>query len=99
MDFEVSDRVDPEEWQEFADRSAEATFFHTPCWYEIFARTYPFMRVAARRFVFEDGQVVLFPLLEVRSGKGLVRTHQSGPAGCYGGWISERELAPERASR
>ena len=83
MDFEVSHRVDPEEWQDLADQSAEATFFHTPAWYDTFAETFPFMRVAGRRFLFEDGQVVVFPLLEVRAAKGLVRSYQSGPAGCY----------------
>jgi CelD/BcsL family acetyltransferase involved in cellulose biosynthesis len=86
--------VDLDEWQAIADASPYATFFHTPAWLSIFARSDPATRIATRIYRFEDGKSAVFPLLERRRLGGLVVTAESSPASCYGGPISADPLTP-----
>jgi len=92
---QVRAQVDLREWQEVADRCDYATFFHTPAWAGIFARSFPGIRVATLRFGFEDGTVAFFPLLEQTRFLGAIRIFESTGAGCYGGWVSAGALGPE----
>jgi hypothetical protein len=84
------------EWQEIASRSPYATFFHSPLWHRIFVEVDSSLRPATRRFVFGDGKVAIFPLVESRRIMGISRTFQASPAGCYGGWICRDRLLPRQ---
>ena len=84
----VSESESFEEWVEAADRDPNATFFHTPPWFEAFCRTFPGMRTVLHRFEFEGGAIAFFPLIETRSRWLPVRRYRAGPAGCYGGWVA-----------
>lgn len=95
MQLQVSHDVDWEEWQTVADGCPYATFFHTPSWLRVFAQTYPGVRIATRRFQFEDGRSAIFPLLERRVRAGLTTLYESTAEGCYGGWISSDDLPTE----
>ena len=95
--FEVRHRIDPDEWQAIADASPAATFFHTPAWFSVFTRSDPAARIATKVFRFEDGQTAVFPMLARRRLGGLLVKTESGPAVCYGGWISADPLTPDHA--
>jgi lipid II:glycine glycyltransferase (peptidoglycan interpeptide bridge formation enzyme) len=94
--MEVLNEMNFDEWQETADKSDYATFFHTPSWYKVFLQTTKGSAIATKKFIWDDGRVAIFPLLQTISMKKLVRTYQSSPAGCYGGWISKDELLPQQ---
>lgn len=95
LGFESRAAVDHDQWQSMADACPHATFFHTPVWFSIFARSDPSSRIAARLYSFEDGKTAIFPLIErIRLG-GLYRTAEGSPGTCYGGLISAHSLAPE----
>lgn len=98
MRFRVTDRVDFKEWQDIADQCDYATFFHTPLWFRVFSETYPKLKIATRQFVFEDGKVAIFPLIEKRRMRGLVKAYTSGPARSYGGWISAEPLRSDHVA-
>lgn len=95
MDFEVTNEVGNDEWQEIADRCSYATFFHTPSWFVAFSKTYPRCEIVTKRFLFADGTVALLPLMEQRTFGNFARNYLIGPAGCYGGWISASDLGLE----
>jgi CelD/BcsL family acetyltransferase involved in cellulose biosynthesis len=93
---EVAEHVGVEEWESLVNGSGEATFFHTPLWYRAFLETWPRTRLVLKRFAFDDGTVAVFPLLEQQSATRFARRYVSGPAGCYGGWVSSATLRPEQ---
>ena len=92
MKLEVFDNTEVEEWQNIADLCDYGTFFHTPLWYEVFSKTFPDLKIVIKKFVFNDGKIAIFPLMERRIMKRLVKTYVSSPAECYGGWISKDTL-------
>ncbi|MBN1844156.1 MAG: GNAT family N-acetyltransferase, partial [Sedimentisphaerales bacterium] len=47
----------------------------------------------------EDGTRALFPVLKSRQLGGLACGYQSGPAGCYGGWLCRNGLSAERVGQ
>ena len=93
---EVSTVIWDVEWQEIVSRSPYATFFHSPQWHRIFIEVDVSLRPATRRFVFGDGKVVIFPLVECHRIMGLSRSFQASPAGCYGGWVCRDRLMPRQ---
>ena len=90
--MKVFDKLDFDEWQEIADKCEYATFFHTPAWSRIFAETYPEMEIATKKFVFDDGERVILPLIKTKAIRGLLSSYISNIAGVYGGIISERKI-------
>jgi len=92
LDFAVTDNVDHAEWQEIADNCSYATFFQTPSWYAAFQKTVSSLRIATKRFSFSDGKTAVLPLMAQSTSKGLHGHYITGPAGCYGGWISKDQL-------
>ncbi len=98
MTFQVFDRVDFDEWQQVADQCRTATFFQTPLWYKVFSATYPAMKIATKKILFDDGSVAVFPLMRQKIMKGLGKQYLSSPAGCYGGWISRHPLTADQVS-
>lgn len=95
MEFELTKEVGNDEWQEIAERCSYATFFHTPSWFNAFSETSPRYKIVTKRFLFEDGNVALLPLMEKRTLGNFHRNYLIGPAGCYGGWISASDLGRE----
>ncbi len=96
--FAVSEDVARDEWEAIADGCPHATFFHTPDWVSIFARSDPAARVRTRIFRFEDGARAVFPLLENRRLGGLFTCCESTAASCYGGWVSADALTARHAA-
>ncbi len=95
--FSVAEITKSEEWQAVCDTSSTSTFFHTPRWYRAFEASDPSARIRVYSFCFPDGARAVFPaLLRSRLG-GLWQNEESGPAGCYGGWIAERPLTTGEA--
>ena len=94
--FDVDHDVDEDEWQSLADRCSFATFFHTPLWLRLFTQTRPQVRIATKKFRFEEDKVAIFPLLERNRLMGLSRVHTSTAASCYGGWVCADTLFPEQ---
>ena len=94
MTFKVIHEVDRDEWQEIADCCEYATFFQTPLWYEIFAQTYPNMSIATKKFIFDNQQVVIFPVMKMLKYLRFINVSKyiSSPAWVYGGWISKTTL-------
>lgn len=91
LSFKVID-CSREEWLEVADKCEYCTFFHTPLWYEVFSKTFPELKIVTKKFVFDDGKIAIFPLMEQRIMKRLIKTYISSPAMCYGGWIFKDTL-------
>ncbi|MCK4524841.1 MAG: GNAT family N-acetyltransferase [Candidatus Andersenbacteria bacterium] len=94
--MQVFDQVSFDKWQEIADKCEYATFFHTLAWSKIFVETYPKMKIATKKFVFDDGSVAIFPLVKIKKRMGLFNSHVSNVAGTYGGWISEKNLSEKQ---
>ncbi len=94
MALKVCHRVDPDEWQEIADGCDYATFYHTPAWSKIFADIYPNIKIAPKKFLFEDGTAAIFPMIEITLSIGFmtVSNYVSNAAYVYGGWISKNEI-------
>ena len=93
--MKVFDQIDFAEWQKVADKCEYATFFHTPIWSRVFVKTYPKMRIATKKFVFDDGAEIILPLIKIKK-IGLFNSYISNAAGTYGGWISEKDLSKKQ---
>jgi hypothetical protein len=91
LHMKVRTLIDVEEWQQTADRTSYATFFHTPDWYQLFIQTYPQMQIKTKKFIFTSGKTAVLPLMKIAAGK-MHSQYISGPAGVYGGWISSENL-------
>lgn len=94
--MQVFDRVSFDEWQKVVDKCKYATFFHTPVWSRIFVETYTKMKIATRKFVFDDGSIVILPLVKAKTRMGLLSSYFSNAAGTYGGWISKKDLSEKQ---
>ena len=68
MDF--YDNVSFEEWDQIADCCDYATFYHTPSWLRIFAKTYPNMAIATKKIVMDGEAIVILPLLKSKGKMG-----------------------------
>ncbi len=97
--MKIKKTVSKEEWLEILKACPEATFFATPAWAEILQRTYGF-DIATRLFIFEDGQMVLLPMMKIKVNKlyGLVKTYNylSVPFYNYGGLFSQDPISMEK---
>ncbi len=94
--MEVLHPVPVDFWQEVAEACPWATFFHTPAWASVYARTFPRYAVASRGFVLDNGARAVIPLLAEERRKLLRRTIRlkSMEPGVYGGIIADRDLSP-----
>lgn len=85
-----------EEWDHAWGSCAYATHFHSRDWAETWATyTQGVCQPAALTVRFSDGKSAVWPLTRERRYKGLTQRYLSSPAGTYGGWISEDDLAVE----
>ncbi len=89
----ISYNVSFEEWEDIANTSEYATFFHTPQWSKFFVNTYTNMELFTKGFVFDDGKLAILPLIKVKSKIGVLNKYYSGIAGVYGGCISKNTLS------
>ena len=86
------------EWDRACLNCEYATFFHTPAWVDVFAKTTGgAMAPATEAITFSDGLSAILPLARRRYLGGLVRLFWSMPAHTFGGWISEHPLTAEHA--
>lgn len=76
-------------WQEIADKSPSATFYHTPAWGKILCETFPRWKDATIGIEYEDGNHAIFPMLRRSAvlGKMPIYWHESIVPGAYGGPI------------
>lgn len=95
----VISKIEEKEWMKFAENSEYSTFFHTPLWYDIFYQTEKEFKIATLKFSFENGAQAIFPLLKKIVSKKFLNDYffLSGPAGVYGGWISDKKLEESQA--
>ncbi len=82
-------------WREVLRRSAGATFFHTPGWYQTHAEIGG-AAVRALGFRWPDGQEALLPLALRSRYRGWVTEAQAGVENGYGGLLSPQPLPPHR---
>ncbi len=84
-------------WQEVAESCPWATFFHTPAWATLYAKTFPQYAVASRGFVMESGARAVIPFLAEEKKRFLKRETKlkSVEPGVYGGIIADQELCQQ----
>lgn len=81
-------------WEEFAGVCPQATFYHTPGWYQ--AQAYRGYRLAPVHFRFPSGEEAMLPLALRKKFKGLVVEAQAGIEAGYGGLIAPQPLTREQ---
>jgi len=94
--MKIENKISLADWQEAADKCEHATFFHTPVWSEIFAKTYKYYKPSARKFIFKDGKEAILPLMKISRLKGMINAYVSNVAGTYGGYISRSILSTDQ---
>jgi hypothetical protein len=80
-------------WQDVVGKCPWATYFHTPRWASVMAKTFPEYSVAGHGCILDSGTRVVIPGL-VREKKGLIRKtkqYKSMEPGVYGGIIADRD--------
>ncbi|MBV9079518.1 MAG: GNAT family N-acetyltransferase, partial [Elusimicrobia bacterium] len=84
-------------WESTANRSPEASFFHTPYWARILSKTFPGKyQIATKTFKRSDGTVAVLPMMGAGFElKGFFGSYLSNPLGVYGGFISESPISGE----
>ena len=89
----VIEKVKKTFWLEIAKNCPYATYFHTPYWAELMAKTFSYIDIT-KGFIFDDGTRVVFPLMCRKRNllKGLLSDYVSGPPYVYGGPISDTKL-------
>jgi len=92
MHIELIDAWSPE-LDALADRSPDATFYHTGAWLSALSSAYP--RMVLRVLVAHEGgaPAAYLPYFEAR--RGFLRTLWSLPFGTYGGPVGEKKAALE----
>lgn len=90
--MDITWNVDVETWTRLVAESPNATFFHTPAWYE--ANRCLGYEPAAVAFRWPDGTEALLPLALKPSYKGLLKEGFAGIENGYGGLVSARPLSP-----
>lgn len=78
-------------WHEALALCPDATFFHTPAWYQARAATSD-LRVKPVHFRFADGTAAVLPLAIARKYRGLVPVAMAGLENGYGGLVSAQPL-------
>lgn len=92
MKTNVTWGVSPEQWRGFVERCPNATFFHTPGWYQAHAESLGYVPATAH-IAFEDGSEALLPMATRPRFKGLMREAMAGIEAGYGGLVSPRPLS------
>lgn len=95
MALSVDWEVPAERWRDLAARSAGATFFHLPGWYQTHAELGDHV-VQALHFRWEDGREALLPMALKSRFRGWIREAISGLENGYGGLLSPLPLPPHR---
>jgi GNAT superfamily N-acetyltransferase len=78
-------------WQNALALCPDATFFHTPAWYQAHAATTQ-VNLKPVHFQFDDGATAVLPLAIARKYRGLVPVALSGLENGYGGLVSAQPL-------
>jgi hypothetical protein len=78
-------------WHDALALCPDATFFHTPAWYQARAATAD-VRLKPVRFQFDDGATAVLPLAIGRKYRGLVPVAMAGLENGYGGLVSSQPL-------
>ncbi|MNK70415.1 hypothetical protein D3C87_898340 [compost metagenome] len=95
MTIETDWDVSVGRWREVLQRSARATFFHTPGWYQTHAdRGGTAFRCVGFRW--RDGQEAVLPLALCTRFRGWVKEALAGVENGYGGLVSPQALPPHR---
>ncbi len=88
------------EWDAFWKEDANATYFHSREWAELWNHYSEGALVPRPLLIaFSDGQQVLLPFSQQKLTKGLFKQAVSSPAGTYGGWVCGDTLSPEHECR
>ncbi|MDH3226842.1 MAG: GNAT family N-acetyltransferase [Thermoleophilia bacterium] len=82
------------EWDEFWETSAEATYFHSREWAEVWSRYAPPLEPYALLFTLSDGARLLFPASSRPALRGLGRALIASPGGTYGGLLGDAAASP-----
>lgn len=82
-------------WREFLGRCADATFFHTPGWYQTHAEGGG-SAIRTALFRWSDGQEAILPLALRSRYRGWIREAVAGVENGYGGLLSPEALPPHR---
>lgn len=96
----IMDGVEEATWWDVARQCDYATFFHTPLWHRLGTRAVEGSRDISFSAVLPDGTRAVVPLLKLPTRYlRLFGEAVSTFAGCYGGPIADRPLAPGDRSR
>ncbi len=99
MKYKVIDEVDLQEWQEVANGSPSATFFHTPLWSGVFCKTFSRWKVATIGIEFEDGTSAIVPMFRRALVSGAAHYwHEFSVPGAYGGPISNQPIETDHST-
>jgi hypothetical protein len=82
-------------WQDVAETCSWATYFHTPGWALVIAKTFPQYAPATIGFIMESGSRAVIPFV-VEEKKKFLKTgkrYKSMEPGVYGGLVADRELS------
>lgn len=79
-------------WQDALALCPDATFFHTPAWYQARAATTDVV-LKPVHLQFDDGATAVLPLAVVRKYRGLVPMAMAGLENGYGGLVSAQPLS------
>ncbi|MBN1830532.1 MAG: GNAT family N-acetyltransferase [Deltaproteobacteria bacterium] len=94
--MKVIETIERDFWEEIARNCPYATFFHTPYWSDLMAKTFSYLDMT-KGFLFDNGTSAVFPFMREKSS-ALRRAlgwdnYISGAAYTYGGPISDRPLS------
>ncbi|NTV99757.1 MAG: GNAT family N-acetyltransferase [Oscillochloris sp.] len=90
-------KISDEFWWDVARKCSYATFYHTPIWKEVAARSYHGkQRDETFGAILLSGVHVVFPLISTRR-IGPLRWLMSSFDGCYGGFIADGPVLPAEA--
>lgn len=92
--MKVIEKVDRSFWMEIAESCPYATYFHTPYWADLMAKTFFYIDIT-KGFIFDGGTKVIFPFMYRKRNilKGFLKDYVSGPLYVYGGPISDTKLS------
>lgn len=86
--------LNTDSWNSFLNECNQATFFHTPEWYEVW-RQYAAYKYHALLFKFSSGREALLPIAWRKRMQGLSKDYFSGPASTYGGLVTKDLLSED----
>jgi CelD/BcsL family acetyltransferase involved in cellulose biosynthesis len=91
MTASISWDATPAQWRGVLERSNQATFFHTPGWYQAHAEVSGY-RPHAAIVRFEDGAEAILPMATRPAFRGLLTLAEAGIECGYGGLVATRSL-------